>query len=218
MPGDGNVAALRALLNQLDGAAIEVEGLSIHTPDLDDVFFALTGQPDDSARPTENAEGDPVMSTMSYAAADSATMLRRSLRHMIRYPSMTLLLAFMPIVLLLIFVYVFGGTLGSGLGRVPGGGGRAAYISYVLPGVIVLSIACVVAGDRDLGGDGHDHRHHRPVPHHGHLPLLGADRARARHPDPGAVHHRRWSSASGWRSASGRTPSPGPGWPSSASC
>ena len=84
------------------------------------------------------------MSTMSYAAADSATMLRRSLRHMIRYPSMTLMLAFMPIVLLLIFVYVFGGTLGSGLGHVPGGGGRAAYISYVVPGIIVLSIACVV--------------------------------------------------------------------------
>ena len=50
VPGDGNVPALRALLNQLDSAAIEVEGLSIHTPDLDDVFFALTGQPDDLAR------------------------------------------------------------------------------------------------------------------------------------------------------------------------
>jgi ABC-2 type transport system ATP-binding protein len=50
VPGDGNVPALRALLNQLDSAAIKVEGLSIHTPDLDDVFFALTGQPDDSAR------------------------------------------------------------------------------------------------------------------------------------------------------------------------
>ena len=51
VPGDGNVPALRALLNQLDRAAIEVDGLSIHTPDLDDVFFALTGQPDDFARP-----------------------------------------------------------------------------------------------------------------------------------------------------------------------
>jgi ABC-2 type transport system ATP-binding protein len=59
VPGDGNVEALRALLNQLDRAAIRVEGLSIHTPDLDDVFFALTGQPehkpddqpDDRARP-----------------------------------------------------------------------------------------------------------------------------------------------------------------------
>jgi ABC-2 type transport system ATP-binding protein len=51
VPGDGNVEALRALLNQLAGAAIKVEGLSIRTPDLDDVFFALTGQPDDSVRP-----------------------------------------------------------------------------------------------------------------------------------------------------------------------
>jgi ABC-2 type transport system ATP-binding protein len=50
VPGDGNVPALRTLLNQLDSASIEVEGLSIHTPDLDDVFFAFTGQPDDSAR------------------------------------------------------------------------------------------------------------------------------------------------------------------------
>jgi ABC-2 type transport system ATP-binding protein len=49
VPGDGNVEALRALLNQLDQAAIRVEGLSIHTPDLDDVFFALTGQADDQA-------------------------------------------------------------------------------------------------------------------------------------------------------------------------
>ncbi|HEY5399527.1 MAG TPA: ATP-binding cassette domain-containing protein [Trebonia sp.] len=52
VPSDGNVPALRALLNQLESASIKVEGLSIHTPDLDDVFFALTGQPDDdSARP-----------------------------------------------------------------------------------------------------------------------------------------------------------------------
>jgi ABC-2 type transport system ATP-binding protein len=46
VPNDGSVKSLRALLNQLDGASIEVTGLSIHTPDLDDVFLALTGQPD----------------------------------------------------------------------------------------------------------------------------------------------------------------------------
>jgi ABC-2 type transport system ATP-binding protein len=45
VPGDGSLASLRALLNRLDGAAIEVEQLSIHTPDLDDVFFAVTGHP-----------------------------------------------------------------------------------------------------------------------------------------------------------------------------
>jgi ABC-2 type transport system ATP-binding protein len=64
VPGDGNVPALRALLNQLDRAAIEVDGLSIHTPDLDDVFFALTGQPDDLARP-EYARYDSQKATQS---------------------------------------------------------------------------------------------------------------------------------------------------------
>jgi len=44
VPGDGSLTSLRALLNRLDGAAIEVEQLSIHTPDLDDVFFAVTGR------------------------------------------------------------------------------------------------------------------------------------------------------------------------------
>ena len=79
------------------------------------------------------------MTTLSYAVADSATMLRRNLRHMQRYPSLTLMLVGLPIVFLLMFVYVFGGTLGAGLGRVSGG--RAAYLSYVAPGIILLTIA-----------------------------------------------------------------------------
>ena len=43
VPSDGDVRALRDLLTRLDGAAVEVDALSIHTPDLDDVFFAVTG-------------------------------------------------------------------------------------------------------------------------------------------------------------------------------
>jgi ABC-2 type transport system ATP-binding protein len=46
IPSDGSVASLRALLDRLDGQSIEVGGLSIHTPDLDDVFLTLTGRPD----------------------------------------------------------------------------------------------------------------------------------------------------------------------------
>ncbi len=46
VPSDGGVKSLRALLDQLDDAAVEVDSLSIHTPDLDDVFLALTGQSD----------------------------------------------------------------------------------------------------------------------------------------------------------------------------
>ena len=43
VPGDGSVASLRRLLNELDDTSIDVEHLSIHSPDLDDVFFAVTG-------------------------------------------------------------------------------------------------------------------------------------------------------------------------------
>ncbi|GAA4496893.1 ABC transporter permease [Actinoallomurus oryzae] len=79
------------------------------------------------------------MSALTLSARDSATMLRRSLRHMLRYPSMTLMIAGMPVVFLLIFVYVFGGTLGNGLGGAAGG--RHEYVNYVTPGVILMTIA-----------------------------------------------------------------------------
>ena len=46
VPSDGDIPALRALLDRLDNASAKAERLSIHTPDLDDVFFALTGHPD----------------------------------------------------------------------------------------------------------------------------------------------------------------------------
>jgi ABC-2 type transport system ATP-binding protein len=43
VPADGTVESLRCLLDQLHEAALDVEGLSIHNPDLDDVFMAVTG-------------------------------------------------------------------------------------------------------------------------------------------------------------------------------
>ncbi len=46
VPSDGSLKSLRALFNRLDDESIEVEGLTIHSPDLDDVFFALTGKTD----------------------------------------------------------------------------------------------------------------------------------------------------------------------------
>ena len=52
------------------------------------------------------------MSALAYTVSDSATMLRRNLKHQLRYPSVTLMLVGMPIVFLLLFVYVLGGTLG----------------------------------------------------------------------------------------------------------
>jgi ABC-2 type transport system permease protein len=61
-----------------------------------------------------------------------------------RYPSLTLFVAGMPVVLLLLFVYVFGGALGAGLG-VPGGG-RDAYVNYIVPGVLVFAVAGAAQG------------------------------------------------------------------------
>ncbi|MFJ3513072.1 ATP-binding cassette domain-containing protein [Streptomyces luteogriseus] len=53
LPSDGSQRALRAILDRLDTAGIEADELTVHTPDLDDVFFALTGntdQPKETAR------------------------------------------------------------------------------------------------------------------------------------------------------------------------
>ena len=84
------------------------------------------------------------MSTLTYATRDSATMLRRNLRHMQRYPSLTLMLVGIPVVFLLLFVYVLGGTMGAGLGVASGG--RDAYVEYLVPGILVLTVAGAAQG------------------------------------------------------------------------
>jgi ABC-2 type transport system ATP-binding protein len=68
VPGDGDVRSLRALLDQLDTAAVRTATVSIHTPDLDDVFFALTGHP---AAATEDAgpPGEPPTVSAGYPNA-----------------------------------------------------------------------------------------------------------------------------------------------------
>ena len=107
----------------------------------------------------------------AYAITDSTTMLRRSLRRMRRYPSLTFFIAALPVVLLLLFVYVFGGTLGAGLGGpVVDAGGRDAYLAYVVPGNPAADGRRRRHRDRDLGRDGHDRGDHRPLPDHGDRP------------------------------------------------
>ena len=56
---------------------------------------------------------------------------------------MTVMLIGLPIVLLLLFVYVFGGQLGAGLGAQEG---RGAYLDYVVPGLLLITTASVVQG------------------------------------------------------------------------
>ncbi|NED10734.1 ABC transporter permease [Streptomyces sp. SID9124] len=79
------------------------------------------------------------MSTLSLAARDSATMLRRNLLHARRYPSLTLNLLLTPVMLLLLFVYIFGDTMS-------GGAGRDAYIAYIVPGILLMTIGSTTVG------------------------------------------------------------------------
>jgi ABC-2 type transport system permease protein len=87
------------------------------------------------------------MTTLTYTVRDSSTMLRRNLKHLIRYPSLTLMIIGMPVVFLLLFVYVFGGTMGAGLpgatGAADGATGRADYLHYITPTLLVMTVASV---------------------------------------------------------------------------
>lgn len=58
------------------------------------------------------------MTTLVHTLSDSRVMLRRNLKHQLRYPSLTMMLVAMPIVFLLLLVYVFGGALGAGLASI----------------------------------------------------------------------------------------------------
>ncbi len=73
------------------------------------------------------------MSTLSYAVRDSATMLRRDVRHSLRFPLMTISGMLLPIALLLLFAGVFGHALGASSAA------GASYIDYLAPGILVMT-------------------------------------------------------------------------------
>ncbi len=69
---------------------------------------------------------------------DSATLTRRSLRHIVRSPDTIITTAIMPIAFLLLFVYVFGGAIKKGTGT-------HSYVFYLLPGILLMTIASGIA-------------------------------------------------------------------------
>ncbi|WAU78505.1 ABC transporter permease (plasmid) [Streptomyces sp. Qhu-G9] len=82
------------------------------------------------------------MSALSLAVRDSSTMLRRNLLHARRYPSGTLNLLLAPIMMLLLFVYIFGDVMSTGIG----GADRSDYIAYIVPGILMMTIGSTVIG------------------------------------------------------------------------
>src|SRR6266498_4474981 len=63
---------------------------------------------------------------------DTALLTGRSLRHILRSPDTIITTTIMPIALMLLFVYVFGGAISSG---------SAQYVNYLLPGILLITIA-----------------------------------------------------------------------------
>ncbi|MFC9946625.1 ABC transporter permease [Streptomyces pratensis] len=84
------------------------------------------------------------MSSLPLAVRDSSTMLRRNLLHARRYPSMTLNLLLTPIMMLLLFVYIFGDVMSAGIGG--GGADRSDYIAYIVPGLLLMTIGSTTIG------------------------------------------------------------------------
>ena len=84
------------------------------------------------------------MSSLSLAVRDSSTMVRRNILHARRYPSLTLNLLLTPIMLLLLFVYIFGDVMSAGIDG--GGPDRSEYIAYIVPGILLMTIGGTVVG------------------------------------------------------------------------
>ncbi|BDZ54075.1 ABC transporter permease [Agromyces marinus] len=73
----------------------------------------------------------------THALADTGVLTGRSLTHVLRSPDTIVTTAVTPIALMLLFVYVFGGAIDTG--------GAGSYIDYMLPGILLITVASGVA-------------------------------------------------------------------------
>jgi ABC-2 type transport system permease protein len=75
------------------------------------------------------------MTALAYALTDSGTMVRRVLRHTMRNPAALIITFLLPLIMLLLFNYAFGGALNTG---------GVKYVDFVVPGVLILGVAYAV--------------------------------------------------------------------------
>lgn len=76
----------------------------------------------------------------AHALEETATLTGRSLKHILRSPDTIITTAIMPIAMMLLFVYVFGGAIDTGQSA-----GSAAYVNYMLPGILLITVASGIA-------------------------------------------------------------------------
>ena len=116
---------------------------------------------------------------MLAALDDAGIMIGRSLTHARRALDTLLIGVLLPVLLLLLFVYVFGGAIAPD--------GR--YLTYVVPGIVLLCAGYGAATHRRPGRQRHDDRRDRPVPVNAHPALGRPDRTRHGEPGPQSVLH-----------------------------
>ena len=161
-PRDG-LELIEDAASALRHAGIGVSDLGLRRPTLDDVFLQLTGAPPSEdgtgsdasasasagrplavtspARVADHGAGRlprmhaPSLRELRSAAADARVVSGRNLRHFIRQPQLLIFSTIEPIMLVLLFVYVFGGAVD---GSLPPG---VNYIAFLLPGIFVQSVA-----------------------------------------------------------------------------
>ncbi len=107
----GTLAELRKLLPPAKAEYVERQ------PTLEEIFLAITGSGRKSA---------------PHFFGDTAVMLKRSLRHILRSPDTIITTAIMPIAFMLLFRYVFGGAIKAGTSN---------YVNYLMPGILLIAIA-----------------------------------------------------------------------------
>jgi ABC-2 type transport system permease protein len=84
---------------------------------------------------------------MSRLFTDTAIVAERNLTRIRRAPDLLTAFTIQPVMFLLLFVYVFGGQLGAGLGAHHAGhGNRTAYLTYVVPGILIMTVASAALG------------------------------------------------------------------------
>jgi ABC transporter DrrB family efflux protein len=133
----------------LRAAQIRVSDIGLRRPTLDDVFLQLTGAPpSENGGPPARAAAQPTVvkphrarirlelpppSAWRGDVTDAAVVTGRNLRHFVREPQLLIFSTIQPVMFVLLFVYVFGGAIGSSL---PPG---VSYVDFLLPGIFVQS-------------------------------------------------------------------------------
>ena len=167
LPAHAGIASLRRALDLLDAAGVEIEDIAVRRPSLDDVFLALTGSgPGGPARrdgvpahvhPRPRSDGghgrepgarDPRRPhAHGRVLHDTWVVVKRNFRRIGRTPRLLVVSSIQPVLYVLMFRYVFGGSL-----HIPG----TTYIDYLVPGMFVtatlLGATTAVAMATDLSG------------------------------------------------------------------